>query len=712
MTFRASGCSVIRPTTPVRSCVPAPMPLPDTRPSPAPDLAAERAHLAAARAALARMRDRTGRLDPAAAGDAVSQRSLDAALLSRLRALADDPAVPLFFGRLDYGEDHPDACGERFYVGRRHVSDERGDPMVVDWRAPISLAFYRASRAEPLGVTLRRRFGFSQGRLTAYEDEPVGSGAPLEQHSQILEAEIERPRVGPMRDIVATIQPEQDVIVRADLGASVCVQGAPGTGKTAVGLHRAAFLLYAHRDQLSRQGVLVVGPNASFLRYIGDVLPALGEIDAQQTTIEGLVGERLVRLDRRYAVRGTDDPAVAVLKGDARMATLVRRALWSVVRTPVEGLLVPRGARRWRLAPYEVEEVLAELRGRGVRYGAARGMLAQRLAHRILVKMETDGDSPDDRVQDAVARSREARRYVDHVWPAVDPARLVLRLLGDPEHLATLADGLLDDAEQRVLLWKRPARGPASVRWSLADAVLVDEAADLVERTPSVGHVVLDEAQDLSPMMLRAVGRRCSTGSTTVLGDLAQATTPWATRSWEDALDHLGKPAAHVEQLTRGFRVPGEVLEYAARLLPVIAPGLEPPTSVRRTRGDLGITRGPLSGLPGVVGGALGQVGSVGLIAPDALLPAVLDLLASAGIGHAVLGVESSAAAFDVRLDVVPASLAKGLEFDHVVLLEPAAVVAGEADRVTGLRRLYVCLTRAVTSLAILHAEPLPEELG
>ncbi len=692
----------------------------------APDLAAERAHLAASRSALARMRERTSGLDSTAAGDAVSQQFLEWALFRRMKALADDPTVPLFFGRLDYTDDHDEARGERFYIGRRHISDEVGDPMVVDWRAPISRAFYRASRTEPMGVELRRRFGFQHGELTAYEDEELLRDAAADgvhghrERSRILEAEIERPRVGPMRDIVATIQPEQDLIVRSDLTQSVCVQGAPGTGKTAVGLHRAAFLLYAHRDQLSRQGVLVVGPNASFLRYIGDVLPALGEIDAQQTTIEQLVAGTLTRLNPRYALRGADDPAVATLKGDARLATVLHRALWSHVQPPDEGLLVPRGARRWRLAPYEVEEVLAELRGRGVRYGAARRMLAQRLAHGVLVKMELAGDAPDDRVQDAVARSREVKRYVDRVWPAVDPARLVLRLLADPAFLAGMAEGVLTSDEQALLLWPRPAKGPTSARWSLADAVLVDEVADLVERTPSLGHVVADEAQDLSPMMLRAVGRRCSTGSTTMLGDLAQATTPWATRSWSEALGHLGKPDAHIEQLTLGFRVPGEVIDYAARLLPVIAPGLRPPTSVRRARGELSVARAEPAALTALltstVRAAVAGVGSVGVITPDARLGGVVDTLSAAGIGHVVLGALGDEpdlqVEFDAKLDVVPASLAKGLEFDHVVLLDPSGVVAGEADRVTGLRRLYVCLTRAVTSLRIVHGTALPEELG
>lgn len=693
---------------------------------PPDELALERAHLEASRAGLARMRERTSRLDSSAAGDWVSRLYLESAMYLRMKALEDDPTVPLFFGRLDYEESHPEG-GARFYIGRRHVTDEQGDPMVVDWRAPISLPFYRASPREPMGVQRRRRFGFQHGQVTAFEDERLDQGAtgPAPAYSRILEEEIERPRVGPMRDIVATIQPEQDVIVRADLADSVCVQGAPGTGKTAVGLHRAAYLLYAHRDQLSRQGVLVVGPNSSFLRYIGDVLPALGEIDAEQTTVEDLTAKTLARLNARYAVRGSDPADVATLKGDARMARVLERALWSQVTVPTEGLVVPRGARRWRVPTYEVEEIVAELRGRGVRYGAARGMLAHRLAHAVLVRMEDAGDSPDDRVHDAVARSRPVKAYVDAVWPAVDPARLVHRLLADRDFLAAAAEGVLDEAEQDLLRWPKPPRSAASTPWSLADAVLVDEAADLVERTPSRGHVVADEAQDLSAMMLRAVGRRCSTGSVTVLGDLAQATTPWASTSWEEALSHLGKEDAHIEQLTLGFRVPGEVIEYAARLLPVTAPGLLPPTSVRRSRGDLELSRVTdvvAAAATLVEGAVVDRVGSTGVIVPDVMVDAVASSLSGRSARHGVLGREVPAGPSEVAdtdeevweapVEVVPASLAKGLEFDHVVLLEPSAVVAGEADRITGLRRLYVCLTRAVTSLVVLHTEDLPAELS
>ena len=319
-------------------------------------------------------------------------------------------------------------------------------------------------------------------------------------------------------------------------------------------------------------------------------------------------------------------------------------------------------------------------------------------------------------MQDAVARSAPVKAYVKPLWPAVDAAKLVHRLLSDADVLAAAAEGVLTAEEQAQLLWAKPARSAGSARWSLPDAVLLDESADLLTRTPSLGLVIADEAQDLSPMMLRAVGRRCSTGSLTVLGDLAQATTPWATRTWDEALAHLGKAGTPVEQLTRGFRVPASVISYAARLLPAIAPGVEAPTSVRRAAGDLVVRPGARPDLRSAAEAALEREGSVGLIVPDAEVAAVRRALGD--VPHALLGedpatsAEDLATEFDVRLDVVPASLAKGLEFDHVVLWEPAGIVDGEADRVTGLRRLYVCLTRAVTSLAVVHQRDLPEELG
>ncbi len=677
--------------------------MPSAAPEADPALDAERRHLADARAALARMRSHTAGLE-ALGGDHVSTQHLKQVLWRRMKALEDDPTVPLFFGRLDYARRLGAESDETLYIGRRHVVGEAGgEPLVIDWRARMARPFYQARPGEPMGVRHRRRFGFSHGALTAYEDEDL-TGAGGGGTSDILESEIERPRTGPMRDIVATIQPEQDSIVRAALDRSLCIQGAPGTGKTAVGLHRAAYLLYAYRDQLARSGVLVVGPNDSFLSYIADVLPALGEIDATQATVTSLVcGATGVD------VRGLDPVPSAVVKGDARMAEVLRRAVWGSLGRPEGTLVVPRGAYQWRVAAYLVEEIMTELCGRGVRYQAGRAMLPQRLAHQVLLKMEAAGDSPDDRVQNAVARSRPVRAYADALWPTLDPAKVVLRLLTDPAFLAASADGVLSEQEQALVRPVKPTRSVGAARWSLADAVLIDEAADLLNRTPSLGHVIVDEAQDLSPMQLRAVGRRASTGSVTVLGDLAQATTPWATRSWRESLTHLGHGDAEVEELVAGFRVPGAVIDFAARLLPRIAPALTPPHSVRRHRGELDLRRDPAALVPAVRAALLNE-GTVGVIVADAAVPGAQGQLAAAGIGHDLLG--EGAEVFDARVDLVPASLAKGLEFDHVVLLEPAAIVAGEPDETTGLRRLYVCLTRAVTSLVVVHGEDLPAALA
>ncbi|WP_443050401.1 HelD family protein [Streptomyces sp. NBC_00286] len=670
-------------------------------------LSRERAHLARSRAALRAMREDVESLDIRdVTANWVNKEALTHQIDERIRALADLAHTPLFFGRLDYlhepgAEQAEGADGERFYIGRRHVHDSDGDPMVIDWRAPVSQPFYRASKKDPMDMALRRRFGYTGGDLTAYEDEHLSDPTEVAATSKLLQQEIERPRVGPMRDIVATIQPEQDEIVRSGLGGTVCVQGGPGTGKTAVGLHRVAYLLYAHRERLARTGTLVIGPNTSFLHYIEQVLPALGELEVKQATVDDLVAH--------VEMRGTDEAAAAIIKGDARMAEVLRRAVRSHVTMPTEPVVVVRGSRRWRVPAYELEEIVQELLDRDIRYGAAREALPQRIAHAVLVQMERSGEAPDDRVQDAVARNAAVKAAVKAIWPPVDPAKLVLRLLSDADFLAAHADGILSGDEQKTILWAKPARSTKSAKWSAADAVLIDEATDLVQRTHSLGHVVLDEAQDLSPMQYRAVGRRCTTGSATVLGDLAQGTTPWATRSWDEALAHLGKRDAVVEELTAGFRVPTDVITYASRLLPHIAPGLAPVTSVRENPGffEVRTTAGDTE-VVGACGELLRQEGSVGLIAADARIPALAGALTAAGITYLGPGEETT---HETRLTLVPASLAKGLEYDYVVLDEPRAVVDAEPDERTGLRRLYVSLTRAVSGLIVTHAAPLPHQL-
>jgi hypothetical protein len=689
-----------------------------------PILTAERDQLRRSREYLHMMREDVLSLK-ALGGDPVSEEYLKADLYHRAEALKDIPDTPLFFGRLDYagppepgppepgysetgisrtGKSDDGVSGHSFHIGRRHVHAPDGTPAVIDWRAPVSRPFYRASGAEPMNLALRRRFGFSGGELTAYEDELFTTDRSGQEGkhrtSQILLDEIERPRSGPMRDIVATIQPDQDDIVRAGAAQTVCVQGAPGTGKTAVGLHRVAYLLYAYKEQVRRRGVIMVGPNRAFLSYIRNVLPALGELDVTQTT----VGE-LVAAAGTVAVRGADTEAAAIVKGDARMAAVLRRALWASVRRPSAALVLPRGARRWRLAAYELEELVHELRHRGVRYGAARELLEHRIAHVILTQMEAAGEACDDRTHETVRRSRPVRVAVDAIWPKADPARLVFGLLASADALAVAAGEILTAAEQAAIVWPSAPRGPGSARWSAADVVLIDEARDLITRTPSLAHVVVDEAQDLSPMECRALGRRCSTGAATVLGDLAQGTTPWAASSWESLLSNLGKPDTQVRELSVGYRVPRQILDYASALLAVIAPELKPASSLRADAGALDLVQVPAAALgPALVQAcrqACARPGSVAVIAADPQIPDLARMLDGARVAHGTPGSDS-------RLTLVPVTLAKGLEYDHVIVVEPARIASAEAR---GLQRLYVALTRAVSRLTVLYAESLPAPL-
>jgi DNA helicase IV len=702
-------------------------------------LAAERAHLRASREFLRLMRENVLSLR-ALGGDPISEEYLKADLYRRAEALHDLPDTPLFFGRLDYSDQltpadtatdaddpagqpgsQPDRAtgpsgigsafpGEQFHIGRRHVHDLDGHPVVIDWRAPVSRPFYRASPADPMGLAHRRRFGFSGGELTAYEDEdftragrPAAGNRPGEPGgavSRILINEIERPRSGPMRDIVSTIQPDQDDIVRAAADRTVCVQGAPGTGKTAVGLHRVAYLMYAHRERMSRGGVLVVGPNRAFLSYIRNVLPALGELDVTQVSVTDLLAT--------VPVRAADPEPAARIKGDARMAEVLRNALWEQIRQPAEALLLVRGSRRWRVPAHELAGLADELRLRGVRYGTGREMLSHRIAHVILTRMEAAGESCDDRTHDAVRRTRTVRDAVDGIWPKADALRLVLRLLSDPGLLARAASGLLDPGEQASISWPSPPRGPASARWSPADAVLIDEARDLIGRTPSLAHVVVDEAQDLSPMECRAIGRRCATGSATVLGDIAQGTTPWATVSWRQLLTNLGKEDARLRVLDTGYRVPRQILDFASQLLAHIAPGLAPARSVRQEAGSLVIIPAPGDSMPGALtaacADALSRPGSAAVIAADDQVAGISAILTRSGLPHSVLDADAAAG----ELTLVPVTIAKGLEFDQVIVVEPARIAAAESR---GLQRLYVALTRAVSRLTVLHAEPLPAPL-
>ncbi|MGW1068778.1 HelD family protein [Streptomyces aureus] len=704
---------------------PAPRPAPGL---PAPDLpsadrslarslARERAYHEVCRAALAAMVD--GAQEHVVTGEDVSASGADAEVLgyqlrSKAKEMRELPRGPLFFGRLDF-QDAPGAAGDHagqsYHIGRLRIREHpAAPPLVVDWRAPVSRAFYQAGARDPQGVAVRRRFGWAPGGsgnsadLTGLEDEPLAAG-PTESAvvgsaegvagapaGSILAEEIERPRVGPMRDIAATIQPEQDDLVRAELASSVCVQGAPGTGKTAVGLHRAAYLLYTHPQRVRRGGLLILGPNRTFLSYIAEVLPSLGETGVRQSTIGEEIAVR--------PVTGEDGERAAAVKHDARMARVLRRALYGNIGTPADDLAVPDGTYRWRVPVAVLHRIVDDVRAEEPPYAVGRERVRTRVVRYVRERAELRAGPQTNAWAQRISRARPVGAYVDAVWPRVRPEELLARLLTDAGALERAAGGILDAQEREAVLWAKPPRSWKSARWSAADLVLLDEIAGLIEHPEGYGHLVIDEAQDLSPMECRAIARRASFGSLTVLGDLAQGTTPWAARDWGELLAHLGKPDAAVVPLTVGFRVPGAVVELANRVLGLLDVAVPPARSLRRD-GELRIR--PTSDLPAetvaAVREALGSEGSVGVIAAEADTARVREALAAAGIPFA--GADEPGA----RIAVLPASLAKGLEYDHVVAVEPAAIAEAEAR---GLHRLYVVLTRAVSRLDVIHARPLP----
>ncbi|SDI81548.1 DNA helicase IV [Frankineae bacterium MT45] len=699
-----------------------------------PVLDSERAHLDLARDCLVTMRAAAERIADYGV-DALASEALGRIRAERLAALEIDPHAPPFFGRTDNDvTDSPDGDGrsgtETFHIGRRHIRDPAGDPVVIDWRAPIARAFYRATSKSRMGVTLRRRFGFHAGALSSFEDEHLDRGEESGFDSDLLRGEIERPRSGPMRDIVATIQPDQDDLVRAELDDSLCIQGAPGTGKTAVGLHRAAYLLYTYPERLRRSGVLVVGPNAAFLSYIAQVLPALGEGGIAQTTVEEIVGH--------VQVRAVESDELATLKGDPRLATILGKFVRSHIRRPVDDVVAMVGDKRYRIPEYRVRRYVDDARrdlGDTLRWGVARDRLRQQLAEDVRRQREDRGGAPTDSETAKVARSKPVRAAVDELWPALDPAALLIRLFTEPELLGQHAGDLLTEEEQRSLLWAKTPRTARAAKFTAADAVLIDELNGLLHSVETFVHVVVDEAQDLSPMQCRAIARRCPLGSVTVLGDLAQATTAWAPGSWPVTLNHLGHPNAEIRPLTAGYRVPGKVLDLANRLLPHVAVDVPAATSIRA--GVDALTFAPADRLVTAVRECLGSEGSVAVIVAGEQVAAVLERLRDAGVeattlDHSEVTDDSLATSFaeddtpagdaseieetadeapEIRVTVVAATAAKGLEFDSVVLLEPAAIVAAESQRVAGLRRLYVVLTRAVSRLVVVHDEPLPVEL-
>ena len=638
------------------------------------------------------------------------------ARLKRAAALVDLPDVPLFFGRLDYEsnvlldeeslqEDDEADDGRRVYIGRHHVHNAASLPLVIDWRAPISTPFYRASPSDPQGVVLRRRYGFSDtAELTAYEDEPLTrdiSDIPEGDTptSALLAAEIDGLAPGPMRDIVAAVQPEQDCLVRAPFtrrsasGRSWHRQDRRGTAPLGIPvIYRAGTVGRGCRHHRSQPVFLDLHP-------AGVASPRRGQRHPDHDRgSHGLAGNRPGRPSHRHRQGGRPD--------GERAAPRVVGAFGS----PTDGVMIPRGADRYRLSADDIHKTAIAL-SETMRYGTGRTALAQRLAHLILVQMERRGASPDNRDQGLVARSKQIKQVVDQAWPRLTPEKVLFRLLSDGEFLAEAATGLLTEDEVSLLAWEKPCRSVKSAKWSASDVVLLDELADLIDRTETLSHIVVDEAQDLSPMQCRALGRRCRGVIDRPRGSRARHEPLGGRGLGDPCFGTFGKSDAHLAVLTQGFRAPAEIIDYAARLLPTLAPGLGTPTSVRRSPGSLTITPTHEEQLAEVVIAAcrdrLLGAGSLGLIAADSDIIPIYHQLVETGLKPTCVGREESA--MELPTVCVPASLAKGLKFDAVIVVEPQRIVEAETR---GLHRLYVVLTRAVTSLHIIHAQPIPEALG
>ena len=644
-----------------------------------PDLAAEQDYVDRAYAALDEMRDVVSRAANATDQE-VAALALEAWSAKRL-VTYEDAERGLLFGRLDF-----DDVERPLYVGRRWVQDDEQRQLVVNWQAPAARPFYTATPVDPQRVTLRRRFRTDGRRLTDIADESL-DGSTLDGASvgDFLLEELDRSREARMRDIVATIQADQYRLITHAPDRPLVIQGGPGTGKTAVGLHRASWLLYTHRGTLARSRVLVVGPNRLFMEYVSHVLPALGENAVEQRAVSELVDDAEPTL--------TDSPELARLKADTRLAEVLARAVELRLESQPEEINLRLEGEYVRVRAREIARLLHEIRERDGTSAIARERFRMALVRRFyLAYSETLGGMAmrdGEEIEKALKANGYLARILARAWPGLDPGKLVRALFAQPAFLAESADGILTEEEQAQL--RRRGTG-----WTDADLALLDEANALVGTPPrSYGHVIVDEAQDLTPMQLRMISRRARDGGLTLLGDVAQATGAVVYRSWDEVLPHLPHAdEAEIEELLHAYRVPREIMDVALPLLDVIAPDVAAPLSYRRGAAEPLVLRVPAAELLREAYREAARLaredGLVALIVPEELIePALADEAAYEGV------------------PLLTARGAKGLEFDHVIVVEPALL----AERDQGLRELYVALTRPTKTLVIVHTRALPQEL-
>lgn len=676
----------------------------------------------------ASLRERLARLG-AAPGTGTGQDRLErqAHLDQLARQLASVRAAEerLAFGRLDT-ED-----GTVRHIGRIGLRDEDGEPVVLDWRAPTAAPFYQATFADPMGVRRRRRLLLRDRHVTHVEDEDLADPASI--GTGAAASAVDAPRSGRMQDIVATIAADQDAIVRSPLAQVTVVQGGPGTGKTVVALHRAAWLLYTHRERLGKDGVLVVGPSPVFLRYIDQVLPSLGETDVVLLTPG--------QLFPGVTARAVDADDAAAVKGDLRMTRVIERAVGLRIRVPASDVALELDDRsRARITAAQLRDALAAVPRRASFHAAREPFLRRALDHlarnraRDLGWDERDRDLRDQLVAD-LAAERAVRRALNLMWLPIAPERLVRLLLSDPAFLASAADGILDEAEQRALL--RPFDAP----WTVDDVPLLDEAAErlgpweppspaarsdagelslagfgvleedrvtttvaeraLEDRTWVYGHVVVDEAQELSRMAWHALARRASRRSMTVVGDLQQAAHPAGVRTWQEALGFAGD-RLRVSTLRVTYRITRQTAEAATALLVAAgghAPDLHPVREGAPVADHVATEADLVRRIREIALDAAGDgAGRTAVVVPDARAEALIPALVDAdgerfGAGDRAL---------DATVSVITARESKGLEFDTVLLVDP--------DSIARQGRLgsdaYVAATRATQRLHLLRLVP------
>ena len=717
-----------------------------------PEIQAEQAHIDRAYALLESSRQRATRLrDMVEVGRGGTRQArferdvIEDAVAGRLSQL-ELGSSSLVFGRIDRSarpngdadkfDGSPDGNGasETFYIGRLAVADERQEPVVVDWRAPVAEPFFRATGGDPLGL-LRRRHFVCRGRVLAdLEDEffdldaldcesggGVGHRSRLNAHGALYAA-LEQRRDGQLRQVVATIQAEQDEIIRSPRKGILVTQGGPGTGKTIVALHRAAYLLYTYRFPLAGQGVLVVGPNRLFLRYVERVLPSLGEAGVHLFVLADLFNE----IFPEVRVRLADTPEVARIKGDVRMSQVVKNAVRDRQRPIRSDLRLEFGLGYVTLAASTSRAIVAEARRRFRHHNAGRAYVEQAVYSAMSASHRRRPEP--SKLRERFSRHPEVMEAFERMWPLLTPAQLLRDLYGSRALLRSAAGEVLADAETEQLYRPR-GDSEADYEWSDADVPVLDEAysvlgprsrsrkrrSDTEMRT--YGHIVVDECQDQPPMALRMIARRSLNGSMTLVGDIAQATSAHAPSSWHEILAHLpsGPVAPRLSELTLSYRIPQPSLELANQVLAAAAPGLAPPAAVRIDGAPPRFVKAPEDVAQAVLNTVVFEAaeldgGSMLVVSPAEHMDDIAGLLAAAGVdfGRATAASRNATGALHPHVTLAPVRLCKGLETDGVVVVEPAAMVDEEPQ---GLRALYVALTRATKRVAVVSSRPLPEPL-